>query len=228
MKKKSLVAFYGEKPKELYDLLSGIIDRLQKSGIRESYIPYEMDQMHGTLAGMESIEIEGKRYNRNLWMAEGRKMEMNIGAISEILNRHFPMQIRFGGFSPSFQTFLSRGEKPYRRSFGINRSDGKVLVMGWPHRNDDFSDDILLKFREELRSACNIGHKYAGDNDFYMVIGEYIPGKEIDTCLISEVEDCVRKSLADLPTDITINDCYIVTYHDPRLPLESTEAILFR
>jgi hypothetical protein len=76
MKQFSLVAYYGAKPSILSDLLNSCHELIIASGLGYCFIPYQTDQIHATIIGMEILEGEEKLINRNLFNKTGNKKKL--------------------------------------------------------------------------------------------------------------------------------------------------------
>jgi hypothetical protein len=139
------------------------------------------------------------------------------------------MHIQIGGFSPSFKMFLSQGKIPFQRSFDINITSRKIVLMGWPINNDQ----LLIALREKMEDGCNIAHKYAGDNDFYMVLGEIDPAQAIGEqdsagifSYIAHTQSMLQHFLSEKRTELelTKENLSLVCYESEMLPIENTRV----
>lgn len=218
----TLVSLYGEKTIEFRSYVLEIVSILKKSAMGNHIKFYQPDQMHATLIGLEANEEDGRLLNRNLLEKEGKKEEMRFDRMKEVIDRYFPMKIRFGGFKVDDEEFLSRGKRPWERSFCIDLIRKRIIMMGWPHVDGDFSKRDLMKFREDMRNDCHIRHKYTHDNDFYIVLAELVNDLLIPEDLLTAIEEKARNYLSENPLDIDIDKLLIASYIDPRLILSST------
>ena len=193
-----------------------------------------MDQVHGTFIGMEKTGGIPGFCNANIWIQTDKREVMNFSPLMDTVRKYLPQKIRFGGFGKTFHGFKSFGKFPFERSFQIQRSAGKVILIGWPHRNDDFSSNPPLRtLRMEVEERCNIRHKYAGDNDLYMVIGEIADMENLPQSERQEINDAtsgieerVRDFLENNPIDVEIEpeQVFFARYRRESLPLDSTET----
>ena len=226
MEKETLIALYGEKPTVMQKLICEINQLINGSLPESIYKPYDPDQVHATLTGLESVVLDGKAVNKNILEKKGVKAVMDFSDVKDIVKNYFPMVIRFGGFSAGDSPFLSRAARPYERSFQLNTPTNQAVLMGWPHTKMDFSQHRLLNLRRELEQRCNIGHKYDEDNDFYLVLGR-LEGrsKNFPEPELRQLENTIRDYLFKNPVDIKINSLMRVHYIDSRLPVQSTEIL---
>lgn len=193
-----------------------------------------MHQIHGTFFGMEKLIGFSECFNANIWTNTGRIEAMNFKPLRETVLQYLPMMVRFGGFGKTFNGFKSFGKFPYERSFQVQWTTNKVTLIGWPHRNGEFSPNQLLKtLRSEVASKCNIRHKYHDDNDLFLVIGEIVGlqflsdserKKLKDTAL--NLEKKARKFLENNSIDVEIgsDQVFIARYGIETLPLDSTDV----
>lgn len=236
MKQVTLVSLYGQKPKPLADLIRNCMSMIQATKLRRIFSPYQLNQIHGTVMGMEKLIGYADHFNANLWASTSpaKKEVMNFAPLVHTVQRHLPIMVQFGNFRPTFADFLSSKERPYVRSFQVQWMTNKFTLIGWPHKNGDFTSTRLLDtLRAEIKSACNIQHKYAEDNDLFIVLGE-ISGLNLltDSELAEmkaaglELETQVRDYLETQKVEIEIGaeQVFVAQYEKETLPLESTNA----
>jgi hypothetical protein len=235
MKQVTLVSFYGSKPIILENLINDLLRRIQSSKLNKIFEPYQLGQIHGTIIGMEELSGFKGHYNLNLWQDLKIKAKMDYSNLFSLITTHLPMTIRFGGFNNLYKKFTSFGKIPYERSFQIKLSSGKLILIGWPHENENFSNRSLWNLRKDIEQNCNIRHKYAKgeDNDFFIVLGDL---KGLDSLSVKEyeelksessiLEESVRNNLSLKPIDIDINykDVLIAQYEIETLPLKTTKV----
>ena len=197
----SLVAFYGDKPTELREL----IQRLQASlsnhkSILDRFIPYELAQVHGTIIGCEGTKTEAGIVNK--WFAERRQETkyIDLAGVTDYLQHRadLPLTIRFGGYQREVDyNFLSRNQSLYVRSFQLQSAGEQTIpvLIGWP-----WSDDRVTMAIDRLRRGFqqfNLLHKYHGtpeavDNDFYLRLGT------IDAVLNPETKQTISQEICEL------------------------------
>lgn len=232
MKQLTLVSLYGQKQKSLAQLIRGCTEIIQQSELRQVFRPYDPDQIHGTIVGMEKLIGYSKHLNVNLEASSGNKVEMDFTQLLPTLSKHLPMSIRFGGFHSEFNNFNSFGGLPYERSFQVQWSSNRITIIGWPHAKGDFTTTRQLNgLRDSITATCNISHKYKDDNDLFMVLGEItslgrFSESEIEKLhtAASSVEREVRDYLAGQKLDLVIglDSVSVVQYEDETLSLDST------
>ncbi|MFC1997703.1 hypothetical protein ACFLXI_08895, partial [Chloroflexota bacterium] len=221
----TLVAYYGrEKPSKLQDF----IDVSQESLIRdlgEAFKPYTLDQIHGTIIGLEGIRVGDEIINTNYLNISRKHRSMRLARMIEVVkDRSFlPFSVQIGGYKAGeIYPFMSRGTHPYLRSFSIQGES--AVAMGWPVEESVFPLP-LDQLRRKMGEA-NLLHKYhlkPGDidNDFYFVLGTIDRDKLSETDLQSTQEGMRALLAARDPLKLTIGpeNLSIVAYHDPQLPL---------
>lgn len=176
MKQITLVALYGEKASDLNKMILRITEMIQHSAVGQVFRPYDLKQIHGTIVGMEKLTGYSACYNSNIWNTHGEKIPMDFSGLHPILSGNFPIDIQFGGFNQDSKDFSSFGKSPYERSLQIQWATNRVTLIGWPHRDGDYSNSMQLSnLRQSLSETCRINHKYQRDNDFFMSIGEIAP-----------------------------------------------------
>ena len=234
MKQLTLISLYGQKPASLSNLIKRCSEIIQESKFRRIFKPYHLHEIHGTFFGMEKLIGFPECFNANIWIHTGRKETMNFEPLRETVMQYLPMTVRFGGFGKTFNGFKSFGKFPYERSFQVQWTTNKVTLIGWPHRNDEFSPNLLLKtLRSDVATKCNIRHKYDDDNDLFLVIGEIVglqflsdsERKEIKNTA-SSLEEKVREFLENNMIDVEIgsDQVFIARYGKESLPLNSTDV----
>jgi len=224
----SLVAFHGNKPSALRDLLADCRETVSTL-LGDRFAPYEVEQTHATLIGLESLE-DDPGHNRNLARNQGVRVRMKIPGFLEHVREVFrgPMTIRFGGFAQSSWPFSSRGQTPYDRGFSIQGD--RVVLMGWPTTPGAGADEWPQTLADLRRaaSAFGIGHAYHvtehdRDNDFYLRLGLVVD--PLDDASRREVETRLRTRLAEggpHRVELTAGGVTVVDYEDETLPLGST------
>lgn len=234
MKQLSLVASYGVKSPAYAALLSRCLEAIRQSPLRPFFRAYRLEQIHGTLVGMEYLDEDGALINANLLARTGQRTAMRFAPLLATLDRHLPISIRFGGFACGAAPFLSSGRTPYDRSFQIQWPSRRCTLIGWPHRGGDFVGHRALRvLRDELEFACGIAHKYPDDNDFFMVLGTLELPEQLTGVESAKLEQAgatlearIRDMLSAEPFEgvIGLSDVRIVAYEDVTLCPDSTTA----
>ncbi len=217
----TLVAHYGKKPPEL----SAVVQRLQtclSDLLGAAFRRYEMEQVHGTVVGLEGCRSGRNFRNRNSGLL------MDLGKLVEFLRgpRLGSIRVRVGGYeSCGKYPFRSRNIHPYLRSFSIQ---GDIAVaMGWPVQPGEFPDSL-----DQLRRGFQefgVRHKWHRtdievDNDFFFVLGRLERGA-VDRAAVESSTEHVRTVLASSGgTEVEINrdTLRLVGYSDPELPRQTS------
>ncbi|GEM_PF-5091892 len=230
----SLVAFYGKKnPHPLWQRI-GHIQTLIGKIVGDAWQPYSIERIHGTILGLEGLNINGRIINKYYLENEHREVEMDLESVfREVLQTELlPFTIRIGGYrEDSRELFTSRGETPFQRTFIVNREN--VVAMGWPYRGNEYVtslDDLRRSFN---RFGCL--HKYHTrhcpfENDFYFVLGN------LKAPLDEKRKDILRsRALAafakwnDTGIELRKEDICLVRFTDTRLlkadSMEISEAL---
>jgi hypothetical protein len=234
MKQVTLVAFYGQKRQNFRNLINAIFSEIEQSPLGSNFEPYQMNQIHGTLVGMEKMAGSEEFYNFNIWEKEGRKEEMNFKHIYSNVALFFPVNIQFGGFNEDYKGFSSLGGIPFNRTFEISWTSKKVILIGWSMaEGKKVADKKLLEARETLQDQHNIRPKMDNDNDLYMVIGEFqnlelLPEKALATLKESgkKLERSIRNKLAENKEELILSteDLFYVQYESRTLDYNTSKA----
>lgn len=178
MSEYTIVAFYGPKSDAFCRFIGSVEDRIKESPIGKFFDPYDFDQIHATIVGLEMIAFGGINYNLNTWedLKEKRQIKLE-GCIGEFIRYSKDLSVRFGGFNASFDARLSWNQSLHLRSFGINTKTHKVVLNGWPvvsTGNKYQLTDAIWMLRSVLFKSHNMRHKYHAleDNDMFMVLGD--------------------------------------------------------
>ena len=229
----SLVAFYGNKPPKLVALIQKLQTYLANCElVGDRFIPYQLEQVHGTIIGCEGAKTESGIVDR--WFYERRQETKYIdipGLVNYLQHQIVPITIRFGGYDrTSNYNFLSREQHLYFRSFQLQSTQTQTIpvLIGWSwDKNVTLAIDSLRRNLQQF----NLLHKYhetaeAIDNDFYLRLGT------IDRQLTSQELDAiatdVRNLLATQPPTyipITPDDLVFARYRDLLLTPATTKVI---
>ncbi len=238
MKQLSLVALYGQKSNTVKNLILPIWKEIEKSSLNSVFKRYTLNQIHSTIIGMEKIIGYQKSYNANHWEKKGKRKLMKFEKLYDNINPHLPLNIQFGGFEKYNTDFISFEKFPFERSFQINFAFNKVILIGWPLKKDKKTvHSKLLKLRDDLFAKNNIRHKYDGDNDFYLVIGELqnlhlLKEKEWIQLkkAAKQLEHKIRKKISKKAQIIKVKkkNLFYVQYQKETLELASSNAFNFK
>ncbi|NNE33730.1 MAG: hypothetical protein HKN13_00735 [Rhodothermales bacterium] len=226
----SLVAFYRSKPSQLEDLIRQCQD-IASDRLGICFTPYEVAQVHATITGMERVPLPGIDdiyLSRNAHVLYDRRQEMNYDSLRPTVENLLPVSIRWGGYNPNEIPYTGKSAQPFRRSIYFNRSTGKLVLIGWPHINGDFSEPKLLQLRNGLERECGLVHKYQNDNDFFQVLGTFDLSKVqgVDGEIYqaeAQLADLLEETRIDV--ELTPEELQVVCYLDTALPAATTHSI---
>ncbi|PHN08103.1 hypothetical protein [Flavilitoribacter nigricans] len=227
----SLVAYYGNKPASLRRLVTDLQSQLQLR-LGRFFRPYQMDQVHATVIGLECITDGLKCYSR--WYRENREALRPVdftGFLSHLMKRPPKLKIRMGGYrSGQDYGFLSRGDHPYSRSFSFQGTT--AVVVGWPAGRMAgklvYTDSFYqLRRSFEAYHLCHKWHKDGyRDNDCYLVLGKIkpdaLPEEELQQ-ISRDLQQMLAQREILFPLDGQM--LTIVAYENAELPLETTRVL---
>lgn len=223
----TLVAYYGDKPPLIAQLINGAINELSNL-LGNGFVPYSLQQVHGTIIGLEGRRADKHIINTNYAEMRNEIRSLDLKAALQILKEEslLPFDVTIGGFVDGGPySFTSRDVVPYMRSFSIQGHF--AVAMGWPYSNGKYSKSI-----DQLRrafNAANILHKYHGspnaeDNDFFFVLGHIIKENTNQNQLL-EAQGRLRSFFAahePVSVPISRNFLRVVAYVDEKLPPETS------
>ncbi|WP_319421626.1 hypothetical protein [Pleurocapsa sp. FMAR1] len=228
----SLISFYGDKPVQLINLIQKLQTRLTNQLIKDKFVPYQLEQIHGTIIGCEGYKTEAGVINK--WFYERREETRYIdfpGLVNYLQNRvDFPLNIRFGGCDRHTDyNFLSRNQHLYERSFQLQPADNQTIpvLIGWSWLNNSVSLAID-NLRRDLQQF-GLLHKYHTtaddiDNDFYLRLGTI--DAKLTSAEIQAISIEIRNWLETQPAlhiPVTINDLAFAQYQDLTLATATTK-----
>ena len=223
----TLVTHYGKKSSSLTSLITMLQNKLSSS-LGAAFIPYEMEQVHGTIIGLEGILTDSGIINE--WFKKNLKREENIdidGLLKYIQSdRIDEITVQIGGWQPHKDyEFESKDQHPYLRSFSFR---GEIAVaMGWPIVNDKYCESLyeLRKSFEEVKFFHKHNKDEYRDNDFFFVLGR-VSKERVTPMLLQQAASEIRLILSGIEETVRINKdtLSIVAYVDTQLPLATSEA----
>lgn len=227
----TFVSYYGVKPTDFSDFIR-LYQTKVASYFGNRFHPYSVEQVHGTIVGLEGEYVDNEVINKNFKDIRGEKRPIKFKDLFAFFRstNMLSIQVQIGGFNQyKSYGFSSNKKHPYHRSFSI--LGDIVLVMGWPVSISEYPnslDNLRRRFQD-----FNVLHRYHKspndiDNDYYFVIGRIDRASEEHT-FVQEVEESIRDSLSKIqPLVISIEkgQCSIVNYTDTRLPLITTSSFL--
>ncbi len=244
MRQVTLVAHYRQKPADLSELIAECQRKIADI-LGKSFRPYNILQIHATIVGLERF-VGSARFNSNLVKYRKQQKDMDFEGLLNFIRvvGRFPFQVQIGGFQNRDYSFMSRGQKPYERSFSVQGD--KAVLMGWPIRGEPLTTgnpralDLIQESRiyptilDEIRQAVqsfNILHGYHVkltdvDNDFYFRIGLINP-PPLNPSLQQKVENTIRQYLSKIKPiiiEVMFSNVYVAAYDNETLPLDSTRV----
>ena len=226
----TLVAYYENKSREFGNLVIELQRRLA-SLLGACFTPYELQQVHSTIIGLEGRRDGNRILNTNYLKLQNERRYMDLESLKKAVDQALevlPLQIRFGGFGRfDHYPFASRREHPFVRSFSIH--NGIAVAIGWPTDGNEFPpalDRLRRKFNE-----ANVLHKYHGpkadfDNDFFFVLGHVEPeGDEAPSLKVAECEmRAYLESREPIRCELRREHLSLVSYRNPALPTKSSNS----
>ena len=216
----TLVAFYGKKNNDLEAFISACQNKILET-IGSSFLPYSLEQVHGTIIGLEGYRIADKIKNANFESYLRQTRLVDPSALLEFIRSDdFPLiDVKIGGYLPSGQCFESRSQDPYERSFSVQGNS--LVAMGWPTvapEGQTILDDCRRSFNK-----VNALHKWHRtpteiDDDFYFVLGQV---RELQKDPKEQLIESMRQFLSiEITIDVTVgrNSLSIIGYLDTQLP----------
>jgi len=221
----------------------------------QAFRGYDTDkQIHATIVGLERVPTNRSAFhNKNFNQHRQRQLEMDYAGLLNYfqMSADFPLQIQIGGFQNREYPFVSRGDRPFLRSFSIQpgrNPEGKevefVVMMGWPIRSRDLptSQNQLPQLNETLKypksldsirqtvQTFNVLHAYHStltdvDNDFFFRIGIINNPAKIDPFIKQQLVDSMREWLAHhdpVIVNVKRSDIWLIQYTSPELPTNAT------
>ncbi len=226
----TIVSHYGKKSVQLINSISMLQDKLSQC-LGLAFQPYEIEQVHGTIIGLEGILTAKGILNK--WFKENRNedrymdTERLLGFIKSDCIKE--IKIKIGGYHLCKDYgFKSRKQHPFVRSFSIQ---GEIAVaMGWPIENDKYVKTLyqLRKNFEQVGFLHKWHKEEYEDNDFFFVLG-LISKEYIDPIVLEQTALELRLMLAGINEFITIgkDTMSIVAYIDPQLPITTSRSFSF-
>jgi hypothetical protein len=233
MKQQTLVAFYGKKMDRLLDLIQQIQHQIAQSPFHDFYRPYDIRQIHATIIGMEIIPGQDQPLNLNVWKKKGRRTPMDLAGIEQTLMDFLPMNLQFGGFPEDYEGFRSLGKRLFERSFELDWSSGKMVLIGWPVDSEFQPNDLLLRLRDTLYQQHQILHKYEGDTDCYLVLGRLQGLDRLNAQVLrhlksakQELEEKIQRNLSEYPHNVPLDldQLSVVQYTHTTLPPSNSQS----
>ena len=232
----TLVAFYGPKSPDFARLIRSCQDELSRL-LLSSFHPYDIEQVHGTIIGLEGVRQNGVILSDNFLKHRSEKRFMDLKQIPTLLSTtpFLPMKLRIGGFRHyEKQAFKSQGRHPYLRSFSVQKNI--AVAMGWPVDSckpgpKQYPLDSLRRSFQKI----NVLHKFHKtetdkDDDFFFVLGR-VDRCDGDELHIQKTEEILRTYMAGIqPFDLTLNleNLFVVGFLDTQLPIATSRPFTIK
>ena len=229
----SLVAFYGDKPIQLINLIDKLQKKLGKYELlKDKFIPYQMEQVHATILGCEGLRNSQGIISQWLFERRGQEKYINFADLSNYLQQlDLSLTICFGGYDRDRDyNFLSRDLFLYERSFQLLPAGDLTIpvLIGWSWQNNSVTlaiDKLRRSFQQ-----FNLLHKYhatteAIDNDFYLRLGTInalLSVEEIEA-IANEIRVLLAASTVYIP--LRSKDLAFVRYQDLQLTPSTTKIV---
>jgi hypothetical protein len=228
----SLVAYYGNKPLKLQQLITEL-QQLLKDSFATNFIPYDLKQVHATIIGCEGVKTKSGIINKWFYALRNEIRYIDCaGLLNYFLTSNlFLLNICFGGYQDDVDyQFLSRDRHPAVRSFQLQIAKDNTLipiVIGWSLQEQIITTEID-NIRRNLQQF-NCLHKYHKfphniDNDVYLRLGTITTNFNSD--LIATIQQKVNYYLQNKkPTIIPLSkeNLAIAKYQSLSLPISTTE-----
>ena len=227
----SLVAFYGNKPLELQQLIIELQQLLQQQ-LASNFIPYDLEQIHATIIGCEGIKTKAGIISKWFYELRNEIKYLNYAGLVNyfLTTKLLPLDISFAGYKiqQDYQ-FYSNNQHPYYRSFQIKKSETNILipiVIGWSLKQIITTE--LDTIRRDLEQF-NYLHKYHKlpqdiDNDLYLRIGTIKSNHSFDS--IAAIQNQIIDYLgnrAKTTVCLSKENLAFVQYQDLSLPISTTK-----
>jgi len=246
----TLISFYPKKPGNLTKFLKycqSLVSKILGPNFRQ----YEIEQIHATIVGLERDETHRDMfYNQNYKKCRQRDITMDFDGFFEFLrsSRDFPFQVQVGGFQDRDYSLVSRGTRPFNRSYSLQGRN--AVIIGWPIHEESaapsFSGHTLLNQGKKIypntldtirRAAQEYGilHAYHShpphvDNDFYFRIGRLEDPASPNKIQKAQIESALCESLSvskPLIINVQLSDFFVTFYDSDELPINSTTFFPF-
>ena len=229
----SLVAFYGDKPIELINLIKRLQRKLDDDKLLEDkFIPYQIEQVHATIIGCEGLRNSQGIISQWLFERRGEEKYINFADLTNYLQQlDLSLTIRFGGYDRDRDyNFLSRDRSLYDRSFQLLPADDLTIpvLIGWSWQNNSVTlaiDKLRRSFQQ-----FNLLHKYhatteAIDNDFYLRLGTINAQLSVEEIKAIALEICELLAVSAVSIPLVSKDLAFVRYQDLQLTPSTTKVV---
>ena len=223
----TFVSHYGPKPAPFAEKI-----RLLQSVIAEQlgsrFKPYTVEQVHGTIIGLEGARFGTRIRNDNFRRFRGAERFIDFQGLLDFLRTRpeSDWDVRVGGYDLACDYgFTSAGQHPFLRSFSVRGET--AVAMGWPQRSGIFVPSLNeLRRAFQQFGALHKWHQRESDvdNDFFFVLGRVPPG--IESAQRDAVKQIIREHLAAAPLQLPVTRATLsfVAYRDSQLPPDTLQT----
>jgi hypothetical protein len=243
----TIVALYGEKSSDLTAFLMTCQNAVVKL-LGSRFRKYDIDQVHATVVGLERDESQPDCFNNRNYLVY-RKAQVNMdfrGLLAYLRSSpNIPFQVQLGGFYDHDYSFVSRGGRPYNRSFSVQ--DRNVVIVGWPVRGmftenphsmpwtpvqqANSYPNILDNLRKGVQ-RYGVLHSYHQrpddfDNDLFFRIGMVDNPVSLEPDKRAYLHNIIRGMLSEfspLVLNIDMSSLFVAFYDSVELPFTRTNA----
>ena len=223
----TFVSHYGPKPgpfAEKICLLQSVIGEQLGS----CFEPYTVEQVHGTIIGLEGARFGTLIRNNNFWRFRGAERFIDFQGLLDFLRSRSESiwDVHIGGYDLARDHgFTSAGQHPFLRSFSVRGET--AVAMGWPHRSGTFVPSLNeLRRAFQQFGALHKWHQRESDvdNDFFFVLGRVAQNTEL--ARHDAVQQIIREHLAAAPLQLPLTRATLsfVAYLDPQLPPDTSQT----
>jgi hypothetical protein len=222
----TLVSHYGEKPPACARRIRELQQSLTEA-IGTRFRPYGVEQVHGTIVGLEGIRAGDRIHNENFRRLRDEERFVDFAGLIEFLRSSalpdFAVQI--GGFEAARDYgFSSQGRHPFVRSFSIQGDT--AVAMGWPRMGGEL-ERCLDQLRRDVQQFGILHKRHRSpadvDNDFFFVLGRLTGTVAAERRALAEQR--VREALArgePLLLPVNRHTLSFVAYQDRELSPNSS------
>ncbi len=223
----TFVSHYGPKPAPFAEKIC-LLQSVIAEQLGDCFKPYTVDQVHGTIIGLEGVRVGTRIRNENFSRLRGEERFIDFEGLLDFLRTRpkCDMEVRVGGYDLACDYgFTSSGRHPFLRSFSV---PGEIAVaMGWPYRSGAVvpSLDGLRRAFQQF-GALHKRHQRESDvdNDFFFVLGRVAQNAEL--AQRDAAQQIIREHLAAAPLLLSVNDATLsfVAYHVSLLPPDTSQT----
>ena len=223
----TFVSHYGPKPAPFAKKIR-LLQSIIAEWLGDGFKPYDVEQVHGTIIGLEGARFSTGIRNENFWRFRSEERYIDFEQLLDFLRtwRESYWDVHVGGYDLARDHgFTSAGHPPFLRSFSVR---GEIAVaMGWPHCSGSYVPS-LDEFRRAIQQfgALHKWHQRESDvdNDFFFVLGRV--AKNTKSARRDAVQQIIREHLVSVPLRLPVTRARLsfVAYLDPQLPPDTSQT----